>query len=146
MGRGKPLSTAEKAQIEILRKKGEGKREIARQIDRSDHVVRNYLSSPATYCQKKPTGRRKRLSDPTQRKIINAVSNSTKSCNEVKRELDLNVSKSTIWRTIQHAPHIVREKLLPVPRLLPRHKEARLEFGRNNMSRDWTKVVNFVFT
>ncbi|XP_065658175.1 uncharacterized protein LOC136082685 [Hydra vulgaris] len=121
MPRGKTLAEAEKAQIQILRKKGEPKREIAQLIGRLDRVVRNYLASPATYCQKEHTGRPKRLSDRTQGKIIQAVC-SNKSCLEVKRELDLNVSKCTIWRTLQHAPHIVREKMLPVPRLLPCHK------------------------
>ena len=44
MPRGKTLTEAEKAQIQILHKKGEPKREIAEIIGRSDRVVRNVCS------------------------------------------------------------------------------------------------------
>ncbi len=55
-------------------------------------------------------------------------------------ELNLNVHLATVWRCLSSIENIVRAKLMPAPRLKDHHKEARLEFARLNMNRDWTKV------
>lgn len=85
------------------------------------------------------------------------VSNSKKSCNDLKREWGLNVFKSTIWReikpephihraytstvwrAIQSQPHILRAKL----KLAPRLKPVRLEFAKKNMGTNWSRVIYF---
>ena len=140
MPRGKQLSQYEKGQIIALHMENVPKKEIARRIFRSDRVVRNYLRNPQLYCMKKHTGRKRKLSERSQRRVVNVVSNTSKGCLELKKELNLDVSHMTIWRTLKRNPNIIRSKMQPAPCLKDRHKVARLGFCRVNMSRDWAKV------
>lgn len=140
MPRGKCLTQFERGEIFALHDYGKTMREIARRIHRSDRVVRNFLKSPASYGQKKRSGRRKKLSPRDERRIVHAATNTSKGCSTLKRELNLNVSRMTVWRVLDHTPHLERQRMRPVPRLEPHHKIARLEFGRANMNRDWHTV------
>lgn len=144
MPRGTYLSEQEKGKILAYRECDVGIREIARRLNRSHHVVLNFLKNPHGYGNNKKGGPKKKLSGRTQRRIIKAASNSLKSLNQIKTELSLDVSRSTVWRCLKDSPYIQRQKLKQAPRLLPRHKEARLQFARDNMRRDWSKVCNHV--
>lgn len=59
---------------------------------------------------------------------------------------ETKASKSTVWRTLQRAEHLQFQNMQRVSQLLQRHKDARLEFCRNNMNRDWNKVRWLFFT
>lgn len=142
MGRKSKLSAYEKGKIDALRAQGVSFREIARQLGRSDHVVRNYCSNPQQYGSKSSPGRPKKLSPRQKRDIIRLASNSTKSITQIRHESGVSASKSTILRVLHNDPHIVRAKMMPVPLLKDRHKVARLEFARENMNRAWNLVRN----
>jgi len=137
MPHGIKLSEFEKGQIVAYRSAGKGIRAIAREIQRSDCVVRNFLKNPAKYGQKKRKGRKRKLSKRMERQIGKQASNSSKSVNDIKKELNLEVCKTTVWNAIQRNPNIVREKMAKAPRLLPHHIDARLEFAKENMDREW---------
>lgn len=81
------------------------------------------------------------MSSRETRGLVNAASNSFKSIKRLKSELKLNVSRSTISRCLKSAGHLKYSKTMSAPKLLPRHKIARLEFVRANMSRDWSMVI-----
>lgn len=142
MPRGTYLSEQEKGKILAYRDSDVKIREIARRLNRSHHVVLNFLKNPDGYGKNKKGGPKKKLSKRCQRRIINAASNSLKSLNQIKAELMLDVSRSTVYRTLKDSPNIRRQKLKQAPRLLPRHKANRLQFARDNMRRDWSKVCN----
>lgn len=144
MPSGKKLSQHEIGQIEAFRKVGMGIRAISRQINRSLHVVQNFLKNSDDYVKKHRGGRKKKLSLRDERQIIRKASNSTKTLNQIKRELNLNVHKSTISRSIKRNPNIIRAKMAKAPALTSQHKATRLEFARNNMNRDWG-LVRFFF-
>ena len=141
MPRNKKLSEYEKGQILAFRNMGTSFRKISRQIGRSDKVVRNFCADPEKYDQNRGGDRPKRLSDRSRRQILNNASNSTKSCMEIRADLNLEVSKSTILRVLQASPNHIHSKLKPAPRLKVSHKLARLEFARSNIGRDWNKVL-----
>lgn len=144
MPRGKKLSDVEQGKILAFMEQGLGIRETARKIDRSHRVVQNFLNDKENYGQTKRTGRKRLLDKRTEARIVRKASNSSLSVNQIRAEVGTSVSKSTVWRTIRRQTFMDFQKLKPAPRLLPRHIEARLEFARNNMNRDWTKVRNFV--
>ena len=143
MGKGKALNEIEKGKILAYSESGLSLREIGRKLGRTHEVVRRFLKNPAEYGKKKSTGRKKLVSERTARRIVNCASNSTNSCMQIKRTLDLNVSKSTVWRVLNNDINIIRSKMNVAPRLLEHHKSTRLEFGRKNMSRNWNNVSYF---
>lgn len=140
MPRGTKLTEREIGRIEAYKEEGKGLRAMARALGRSAGLIKNYLDNPEGYGKKKRKGRKRKLSKRVERQIGRAASNSTKSVNQIKSELDLDVSKVTIWRALKRNPHIERQKLNKAPRLLERHKVERRNFGQANMSRDWKKV------
>lgn len=93
--------------------------------------------------KKKRKGRPRKVTKRDERHIARTVSNETKTLNEVKRECNLNVHKSTVSRAIKRIPHIVREKMKSAPKLTDLHKRARLDFARDNMARNWSLVSWF---
>lgn len=140
MARGKPLTEYEKGQIVAYQEMGKSKREISRLLNRSDCVIRHFLADTQKYGTLKAPGRKKVVSERSKRAIVNLASNSLKSCAEIKRELDQDIHRSTIWRVLNQSPHIIRMNLQTTPRLTDVHKGKRLEFARNNMSTHWNKV------
>lgn len=116
-------------------------------MKRSDHVVRNFLKNPDDYGKNNiKAGRKKKITKRDERQIIREVSNSTKSCEQVKRTLGLNVHRQTVWRTIKANPNIERQKMKKAPRLEPPHKHRRLQFARDNMNQEWILVGRFYVT
>ena len=122
---------------------GEGKslKSIAKDVGRSPHVIRNFIENRDGYgTHFNRSGRKKKLSARDERQIARAASNSMKSCATIKTELKLDVERTTVWRSIQRNPHLVRQKLMSAPRLEPIHERNRLEFARINMGKDWILV------
>jgi IS30 family transposase len=140
MPRGKHLSEIEKGQILAYHSSNCSIREIGRRINRSHNVILNFLAEPDSYGKFKTGGPKKKLSDRDERRVVQAASNSLKSLKQIKSECQVDVSRSTLHRVLKRNTNIVRQKLLSAPRLLERHKAARLEFARANMHRDWHKV------
>lgn len=140
MPRGKFLTDVEKGRILAYKEENISIREIARRLQRSLCVVQNFLKEPINYGTKKKGGRKPKLSRRDKCKIVDIASNSTISCNSIKANLGLNVSKTTVWRVLNDNDRIIRSKMMIAPRLKPNHIEARLLFGQQNMGRDWKNV------
>lgn len=143
MPRGLTLTEYERGQITAFHESNVSMNIIANRIGRSRAVVQNFLKNPAGYHTIKRKGVEKKLTTRDERRIANMASNSSKSCRQIQRECNLNVSVTTIWRSLKRCPHIVRSKLQPAPRLLPRHIEKRLAFARERMNQDWNIVSLF---
>ena len=79
MSKGKKLSDIEKGQIQAFNEAGHSMRWIARRIGRSFCVVHNYLTRIDTYGKAKSSGRPKKLSSRTERRILAELTNSQKS-------------------------------------------------------------------
>lgn len=140
MPRGAYLTEIEKGKILALFDEGISKREIGRRIDRSDCVVRNFLKDIENYGKNKTGGPKSKISDRSQRRIVNSASNSMKTAREIANECDQSGSRWSIHRVLKRSKVIKRQKLQPAPRLLDRHITGRLEFARINMARDWKNV------
>lgn len=144
MPRGKKLSDYEKGQIDALNANGKTNREIARFLGRSHDVVDRFLRNPKGYGMNKSPGRPNKLSKRDKRNISRAASNSTSSCNKIRKDLKLNVTPETVRLALKNNCNIVRQKMKVAPALSVKHKRKRLEFARLSMTRDWTKVRYFV--
>lgn len=140
MPKGSVLNEKERGMILAFKQEGVSLREIGRRINRSDKVIRNFINDPQKYNTIKRKPRKTKISDREKRKIVNLASNSTKSLNQIKNELNLDVSRETIRKVLHNNPNIKRSKMIKAPNLTNQHKEFRLEFARTNMARQWDNV------
>uniref|UniRef100_A0A7I4Y079 HTH_38 domain-containing protein n=1 Tax=Haemonchus contortus TaxID=6289 RepID=A0A7I4Y079_HAECO len=126
MPRGPRLSAEEKAQIRALHEAGLSNRRIANQIGRTHCVVFSYLRDTEAYDKGGAQGRQRKLSSRDEREIWRRASNSTISVNQIRADLKLSASKTTVWRAIKRSGNIVREVMRKAPRLTNSHRMARL--------------------
>uniref|UniRef100_A0A8R1ICI9 Tc1-like transposase DDE domain-containing protein n=1 Tax=Caenorhabditis japonica TaxID=281687 RepID=A0A8R1ICI9_CAEJA len=141
MPRGNHLCGTEQVQIKTFNTAGWSIRAIALHLKRSKKCISNFLNNPEHYNQYPKSGAPPKLSIRDKRNIVRHASNSMKSCNDIKRELNLKVSKQTIWRAINKDPNLVRNVMKPAPRLTDLHKVRRLEFARSNMATNWNEII-----
>ncbi|KHJ99160.1 transposase [Oesophagostomum dentatum] len=140
MPRRPMLTSAEKSQILALHQAEHGTHFIASQLERSRHVVSNFLNNPDSYGQRTSPGCPHVISKREERQILGEVSNTTISIGQIRANLNLAASRTTVWRVINASHNIQREATRKAPRLTARHKALRLHFASENIERDWTKV------
>ncbi|EYC44690.1 hypothetical protein Y032_0453g1710 [Ancylostoma ceylanicum] len=126
------LSSSEQAQVRALNFAGVRNRSIAKQLGRSRRCVDVFVKNLVVMDKKNPGGRPQKLRRVDESHIGRLASNSKISANQVRTELSLNVSKSTIIRAI-HRRNLMWQKMKPAPRLAEEHRSARLDFAKNNM-------------
>lgn len=143
MPRGCSLTDIEKGQILAYKDENLSLREISRKIGRSLCVVQNFWNDQDNYGKTKRSGRKRKLSERDINHITRLASHSSYSLNSIRQKSGVNVSKSTIHRVVSSNENIVYSKMKQVPRLLPRHIMARLEFARENMNTNWEQVSHF---
>uniref|UniRef100_A0A7I4Y306 Transposable element Tc3 transposase n=1 Tax=Haemonchus contortus TaxID=6289 RepID=A0A7I4Y306_HAECO len=141
MARGRLFSSDENAPIRALHEAGLSKRAISRRIGRSLCFLQRFLEKPDVPRCNTSSGRPRKVTTRDERKILRAVSNSMSSLSQIRSELNLSVSKTTVWRAVRRCENITRQAMKKAPRILDRHREARLEFAEMNLGRDWAKVV-----
>ena len=140
-GHKKSLFEAEREQISAYGDTGMSSRAIGQKINRTHKLIQRFLANPDTYGKNEHNrGRKSKVTAREVRKIVNTASNSTKSCETIKRELNLNVSRTLVWRVLKKSNNIVHSKMNVPPRLLPHHIIKRFQFGQNNMTRNWKNV------
>lgn len=144
MARGKKLNDVEKAEIKALKEhSGMSNREIARNIKRSEKVVRNFLKDRIGYGQKKSTGRPSQLSVKKKRLLIRTAANSMKSSRQLREELQLKVSARRVRQVLNESNHLRYMKLASKPLLSERNIASRKHFAISHMSwtQEWRKII-----
>ena len=101
MSMGQILTQYQMGQIDALSGQVMSIRKIEAKIDKSLKVVSNYLKDKENYGKKRFHGPKQKLNQQDQRLILSQISNSSKSCAQLKRELDLNVTLRTILKVIK---------------------------------------------
>ena len=140
MGKGKPLTSYQKGQIDAKLAQKMSHRQIARDLKRSPKNINNYAKNPALYGTAKSPGRPSSLSDREKRKILRHASNSVDSCTKIKADLKLKCSAETVRRVISKSNFLKRRKMRKSPFLTQKHRDQRLDFARKNQKTDWRKV------
>jgi hypothetical protein len=98
---------------------------LPKKIKRSHGAVGKFLKNPSQYGKNKRSGRKSVVNDRIRRQILRLTSNSTISCAQIKDQLPIKVSRSTIDRVHRKAPHLQYRKLKARPLLRAHDIEKR---------------------
>ena len=136
MSKASKLSEFERGRIIELHKQGLSQRAIAAEVNRSKTVICNFLKGPESYGTAKSSCRPKQIFLALSRSIIQVVSQDRgRSSRQTKALTDADCSPITIRRHLKQKG-MKNKKHLKGPRLLPRHKVARLQFAREHQTWD----------
>ena len=132
----------EKAKIDILKKNMLSNRKIAKEINISEHVIRNYLKLGPKYGIKLKTKGNEKLSSRTICKVTHDATRNRLSSRQIKANLDLPVTNRRIQQVLSSATYIRWRKSIKKPALKPHHKHARLAFARKymNIGEKWKRL------
>lgn len=143
MAHGKFLTDEEKIKINIHNENGCNVSEIARKINRSIKVVRNYLKLGLKYGIRKKTKGNSKL---TKRQIGQIKDEATKNhlnSSQIVNKLCLPVTKQHVAKILRSLPGVKWKKMKSKPRLTATHKQKRLQFARDHIhwKQEWKKVI-----
>ncbi|KHJ94954.1 hypothetical protein OESDEN_05110 [Oesophagostomum dentatum] len=108
--------------ILVLHQAGHSIHFIVSQLERSRHVLSNFLNNPDSYGQCTSPGRPLVISKREERQILREVWNTTIFVGQIRANLNLAASRTTVWRVINASLNIQREAMRKAPRLTARHK------------------------
>lgn len=143
MPKEKYLSDSEKAVIDQLLTLGLSYRDIGRRINRSDHVVRNYVNLGSEYGKKKKTKGNIKITNRQKNQLVQLASSGKYSTHEMVKELDLPIGKRQVASILKRTGQFKYTKKMKQPFLKPEHEVARMEWAKNHIhwSTEWTQVV-----
>uniref|UniRef100_A0A8R1IHC4 HTH_Tnp_Tc3_1 domain-containing protein n=1 Tax=Caenorhabditis japonica TaxID=281687 RepID=A0A8R1IHC4_CAEJA len=111
MGRAPLHTVAEQVHTSVMHQLGSSLHMISRYVKKTRSAIRSYLNNPLYYGKKKSTGRPREVTSRDERNIIRVVSNSPKSLNDIRAELNLSVCKQTVHNAITRGGTIVRHNV-----------------------------------
>jgi len=148
MGAGKPLTEFQKGAIQALMALPEGERPSLRQMEAqvgcSRKAISNYLKDPVNYGKRHTKGRPKKMSARDTRRLFRVAAPGDLSAPKLVKKLELNVSKSTVSRTLASSGIFQYVKMNKAPQLTEAHKHARVAWGTKYASTSddtWAKTI-----
>ena len=156
MGRSIQLSEREKGKLIVYSEMNLSKRDMARRLRRSVHVVINFFGQGEKY-GKNYKGRSKKLSAKEQRLLKRAASNTSNSCKTIIKETNLSISQPTASRYLKDfnikyskmkAKPVLTKKHILSSSFLPAYDNSELLVADNapahsaKKSKSWIETVN----
>lgn len=144
MGHGKRLTEAEKAKISTLKDYNSlSNVQIAKEVNRSEKVVRNFLKNRENYGKIKHTGRPSSVSTAEKRLLIRSAANSFKSAKQLKAENNSSVGIRRVQQILSGSPHLKHKKMKRKPMLSPANIEGRKKFALDHIhwTNQWRKII-----
>jgi len=128
MPRGTELSNEEHIKIKTMADCGVKVGVIATTINRHRNTISNFLKSPQKYAQNNRKGAVPKVDERTKRHVRALATEKLMSCAQIKAELKLPITRQRVQQICRKDLHLRYEAKVPKPKLLRRHKMARLAF------------------
>ena len=129
MGKGKVLTEVEKAKISTLKDYLKLlNRQVAKEIDHREYIVRKFLQNPEKYGENKSIGRPSSISNTRKRQLLHFLANNSKSETQVKTKHNITVGIRLVWQILKASKHFFHTKMKRKPMLPPTNIKGRLEF------------------
>lgn len=143
MGRGSAITSNERGQIKAFHELGLSYREIANKIGRSKTLVEDCIHRGVDIDPGVSSGRKRKLSERDDRHIANLASNQQVSSSEIIEELDLEVSKDTVLRSLDRSQHLEYKHYRKRPQLTSANVVERLDFAVEHVAWEnrWRRVI-----
>lgn len=144
MGHGKRLTEAEKAKISTLKEyTSMSNRQIAKEVNRNEKVVRNFLKNPENYGKNKHTGRKSTVSTAQKRLLIRSAANNFKSARQLKTENNLSVGVRRVRQILNGSDRLKYKKMKRKPMLSPANIEGRKNFALDyiHWTNEWRQII-----
>ncbi|CAK9806319.1 Transposable element Tc3 transposase [Anthophora plagiata] len=143
MPRGNFLSESEKASKAILNKRGESNRKIAKEIHRSECVVRNFLKMKENYGKKCSTKGNSKITKREKNIIFYEATKNRLVASQIVAKMQLPITKRRVQQILHNNSNIGFKKPQKKPMLKAHHKVARLEYAKNHMhwTDEWKRVI-----
>ncbi|CAK9796540.1 Mariner Mos1 transposase [Anthophora plagiata] len=123
MPRGNFLSESEKASIAILNKRGESNRKIAKEIHRSECVVRNFLKMKENYGKKCSTKGNSRITKREKNIIFYEATKNRLVASQIVAKMQLPITKRRVQQILHNNSNIGFKKPEKKPMLKAHHKD-----------------------
>jgi len=118
------LTVIKKVKIDILKKAFSSNVKIAKEIDRSEHVVRNYLKLGKKHGLKPKTKGNQKLSSRAILKVIYEATRKRLSASQIKADLDLSVTKQRFQHVLSTSLNVSWQTPMRKPALKSHHKQT----------------------
>ncbi|KAJ8569517.1 hypothetical protein ON010_g5742 [Phytophthora cinnamomi] len=143
MPKGSEFTAVERGKLIGLREAGWTFVAIAKHIGRSVSGVSKFWRMKAEYGKVKRPGRPTKVSQRTQRRIVQEAKQSGASSSAIKTALGLTISTRSVRRVLQRTPHMGYGKRNRTPMLKAGHILARRKWARAMViaRTDWDQVV-----
>lgn len=143
MGRGKSVTPNERGQIQAFHEMGYSTRQIAIKIGRSQTLVEDCIKRGVEKDPGKSSGRKRKLSVRDDRNISRHASNNRVSAYQIIQDLNLDVSKDTVLRSLDRAEHLQYKHFKRRPNISHQNVAERLAFAKAHVAWEdhWHKVI-----
>ena len=143
MPRGKVLSNEEKIKITAYKDAGLSNRAIAKKINRSHHVINNFMRQGEDYNRNHFKGGNKKLTHRDHSLIFRTASSGNATAGQIQSTLNLPVTKRRVQQILKANTQFKWTKKMMKPPLTKQHKVERLQFAKNHMTWDeeWKNVI-----
>lgn len=146
MPRGTSLTEQEIGGITTLHRQNKNHREVTNIIETSKTVDSNYSKALNTYGKKKRTGRQQKINAHAERRLFRESEETGESTIALNKNLQLNLSTSTIRRAIKENNQFVHKKMKKTFFLTPQHKKVRIEWTTEHATWSPTQYRNVIFS
>ncbi|KAF0691663.1 Aste57867_17154 [Aphanomyces stellatus] len=136
MPRGKNITDEEKGQILAYLRMKKSFRWIARELNRSDKLVRSFVANRRNPTPKAKLGRRVKLTRREIRYTFRLATRNGQSSSQISRALGGKVTRSTVLNILNSSKFVKYMKRRSSPHLTKDHKKRRVEFAAKYLNKD----------